>query len=90
MQDDSHTLLLMKSPIVFRDLRKEMDQLPAELNIGPMSNRKNTKEATPTAFLLPDEAAAIKELAADNVHIYFRQLPSQKTIEWDDIKNNFS
>lgn len=89
MEDDKNTLLLMKSPIVYRDLKNLMKALPDELNIGPMSNRKNTKEATPTAFLLADEADAIKDLVKMGVHVFFRQLPIHKAIEWDEIKNNF-
>ena len=89
MKDDSNTLLLMKSPEVFRDLRKAMDGLPAELNIGPMSSRKGTKEATPTAFLTPQEAEAIKDLSAEGVHVFFRQLPTHKAVEWEEIKDNF-
>lgn len=89
MGNNERTLLLMKSPIVYKDLRQEMDDLPTELNVGPMSNRKGTTPATPTAHLLPEEADAVKDLIAQGVHVYFRQVPSQKTVEWDEIKNNF-
>lgn len=89
MQDDVPTLLLMKSPVVYFDLNKEMEGLPTELNIGPMSNRKETKEATPTAYLLTQEAQAINDLTALGIRVFFRQLPSHKAVEWDEIKQNF-
>lgn len=89
MNNDVRTLLLMKSPIVYEELRKEVESLPLELNVGPMSNRKGTTPATPMAHLLPDEAEAIKQLVAQGVHVYFRQVPSQKTVEWDEIKSKF-
>lgn len=89
MQDDKKTLLLMKSPVVYRDLKRLMEALPNELNIGPMSNRKNSKEATPTAFLLDEEACAINDLVNMGVHVFFRQLPIHKAVEWEDIKHNF-
>lgn len=90
MQDDKKTLLLMKSPEVYCALKKEIEELPDELNIGPMSNRKGTLEATPTSFLLPKEASAIKELVQMGVHVFFRQLPIHKAVEWDEIKDNFA
>lgn len=89
MKDTSRTLLLMKSPIVYKELREEMDDLPLELNVGPMSNRKGTIAATSTAHLLSEEADAVKALIAQGVHVYFRQVPSQKTVEWDEIKDKF-
>ncbi|MDU5107849.1 PTS sugar transporter subunit IIB [Clostridium sp.] len=89
MNNDERTLLLMKNPIVYMNLRKEVANLPLELNIGPMSNRRGTTPATQTAHLLPQEADAIKELTEEGVHVYFRQVPSQKTVEWDEVKDKF-
>ncbi|HWS44200.1 MAG TPA: PTS sugar transporter subunit IIB [Pseudoflavonifractor sp.] len=89
MEDQVRTLVLMKSPLVYRALRAALPGIPAELNIGPMSNRKGSISVTYAAHLIPEEAAAIKELAADHVHVYFRQIPSQKTVEWDEVKDKF-
>ncbi|MXQ74353.1 PTS transporter subunit IIB [Clostridiaceae bacterium DONG20-135] len=89
MKDQVKTLLLMKNPIVYEELRRHIEDLPMELNIGPMSNRKGTVAATPQAQLLPDEAEAIKHLTADGVRVFFRQIPSQKAVEWDEVKDRF-
>lgn len=89
MTNQIRTLLLMKSPEVYQALYEQIENLPKELNIGPMSNRSGTISATATAHLLACEADAIKHLVAKGVHVYFRQVPSQKSVEWDEIKQNF-
>ncbi|MEG1702279.1 MAG: PTS sugar transporter subunit IIB [Erysipelotrichaceae bacterium] len=89
MSNDVKTLVLMKSPTTYVVLRKEMSDMNDELNVGPMSNRKGTTPATPTTHLLAEEAESVKELVAQGIHVYFRQVPSQKTVEWDEIKNKF-
>ena len=89
VEDDSRTLVLMKVPQTFVQLRREVEGLPNSLNIGPMSSKANATEATPFAFLLPEEAAACKELAAQGVQIYFRQTSNNKTTLWEDVADRF-
>ncbi len=89
MGSDMRTLVLMKSPIVYRQLLEAMPELPKELNIGPMSNRKGTTAVSSNTNLLPEEAQAVKDLVAANIHVYFRQVPSQKLVEWDEVKDRF-
>ena len=89
VEDDSRTLILMKVPQTFVQLRGEVAGLPDALNIGPVSSKDNAKEATPFAFLLPEEAAACKELAAQGVEVYFRQTSKQRPIPWEDVANRF-
>lgn len=87
--DDVRTLVLMKSPEVYRDLLGMVEGLPKELNVGPMSKRKGTTQVTPTCHLLPQEAQAVKEAVAAGAHVYFQQVPSQPVVEWDDVKDRF-
>ena len=89
MEKNVRTLILMKSPVVYRDLMKEVENLPKELNVGPMTNRKGSVEVHPAIHLMPDEGAAIKEIAEMGVHVFFRQVPSQPVIEWADVKDKF-
>lgn len=89
VEDDSRTLILMKVPQTFVQLRREVAGLPDSLNIGPVSSKENAKEATPFAFLLPEEAAACKELAAQGVEIYFKQTSNNKTTPWKDVADRF-
>lgn len=86
--NSSTTLILMRSPSVFVELRKGVDGLPNEFNIGPMSSKKDAKQITPYAYLLHNEIEALKQLEAEGIHIYFRQLSTTKLTEWNDIKNN--
>ena len=45
-EEKESVLVLVKDPCVALKLLKATDKLPKELNIGPMSNRNNTKKAT--------------------------------------------
>ncbi len=83
------TLVLMKSPIVYLELLKAMDDLPKELNVGPMTKRKGSISVHPAINLMPDEGAAVKEAVSMGAHVYFRQVPDQALIEWEDVKDKF-
>jgi len=79
-------MVLVKDPCVALELMKTAEGLPKELNIGPMSNRSNTKKATFYSYLLPHETAACRELTAMGVRVFFRQVPNEKEIEWAEVK----
>ena len=83
------TLVLMKSPIVYLELLKAVDDLPKELNVGPMTKRKGSTPVTPTIHLMPDEAEAVKEATSMGARVWFRQVPEQPTVEWDEVKDKF-
>jgi mannose/fructose/N-acetylgalactosamine-specific phosphotransferase system component IIB len=87
--NDVKTLVLMKSPKVYVELLKAMEDLPKELNVGPMTNRKGTISVHPAINLMPDEGEAVKEAVSMGAHVYFRQVPDQALIEWDDVKDKF-
>ena len=87
--NDVRTMVLMKSPIVYLELLKAMDDLPKELNVGPMTNRKGSTSITPAINLMPDEAEAVKEAVGMGAHIYFRQVPEQPLVEWEQVKDKF-
>jgi mannose/fructose/N-acetylgalactosamine-specific phosphotransferase system component IIB len=54
-----------------------------------MSNRPDTKKATIYCSLTQAEAAAIRQLTAMDVRVYFNQVITQKTVEWADIQDQF-
>jgi len=81
------TLLLVKAPQTALNLFRELDGIPRELNIGPMSSRKNTQKATMYAYLSGDEIAAIEEMSLMGVRVYFNQTVDQKTEEWEKVKS---
>ena len=82
------TLILMKSPEVALELYERCPNLKKELNIGPMSNRPNTKKATMYCYLTDSETAAVEKLCDLGVRVYFNQVTDQKTVEWKEIKEN--
>ena len=86
MPPTESVLVLVKDPCVALKLLKATDKLPRELNIGPMSNRNNTKKATFYSYLLPEEAAACRELTEMGIRVFFRQVPDEKEIEWTEVK----
>jgi len=81
----SKTLVLMKTPRSAVKLFENIPELKKELNIGPMSNRKNTMKATNYAYLTPDEVEAIRSLDKMDVRVYFNQILEQKTIEAKEL-----
>lgn len=89
-EDDSNTIVLMKEPATFLSLINKIPDLEKSLNIGPMSSRKGTKPVTKQIHLLPEEAEAIKELTSKGVDVYFRQVPAEKTVKWEDKKHLFN
>ena len=78
-------LLLMKSPETALALFTRCAALKKELNIGPISNRPNTKKATMYCYLTPEETEAIQQLDALGVRVYFNQVTDQPTVEWKDM-----
>lgn len=80
------TLVLVKDPIIAIELQQNTDKLPKELNIGPMSNRNDTKKKTYFSFLLEKECEACEKLMELGVRVYFQQVPGEKEIEWDEVK----
>ncbi|OUN89526.1 PTS mannose/fructose/sorbose transporter subunit IIB [[Collinsella] massiliensis] len=89
MGNEERTLVLMKSPEVYCKLLERIPDLPKDLNVGPMSNRKGSTEVNPSIHLMPNESAACAEAADQGVHVWFRQVPGQPIIEWDSVKDRF-
>ncbi len=89
MINNENTLILMKTPQVYVELRKVIDGLPNNFNIGPMSSKKGATPATGWAHLLPEEVAAIKELVNSGVRVFFKQTQSNPLIEWKDLASKF-
>ena len=83
-----NTLVLVKSPQTALKLFQAIDNLPKELNIGPMSSRKNTRKATMYAYLSDEEIKAIDGIAGMGIRVYFNQVIDQKIDEWETIKAN--
>lgn len=90
VKNDISTLLLMRTPEVFLELRGHINGLPDRLNIGPMSSRKGTISATNFAYLTDSEIKSIKELVSQGVEVYFKQVASSKVIQWEEIENKFT
>ena len=89
LTNDVRTMVLMKSPIVFVELLKAMEELPKELNVGPMTKRKGSVAVHPAINLIAEEAEAVKEAVSMGAHVFFSQVPEQGRIEWDKVKDKF-
>lgn len=88
LKDNANTLILLKNPQIALELFKRHPELPKEFNIGPMSNRKESKKATMYAYLMENEIQAIEELSNMGVRVYFRQVAEQDEIPWEKISNS--
>ncbi len=89
MESPTATLLLVKQPQSCLALMNKVEGLPQQLNIGPMSKRPGTVAATRTIHLLPEEAHAIEELTQKGVRVYFQQVPTEKAVEWSEVRAKF-
>jgi mannose/fructose/N-acetylgalactosamine-specific phosphotransferase system component IIB len=82
ISDSEPTLLLIKYPRTFLKLRSMIAGLPNELNIGSQMAKKGTKY-TEYASLSAEDVEACKELAEDNVRVYFNAIGSSgSSVEW--------
>ncbi len=88
LESSDQTLVLFKNPLSAVVAFQEITTLPKEFNIGPMSNRKDTKKATMYAYLNDEEITALNTLSDLGVRVYFNQVIDQKTEEWSDIRKN--
>ncbi len=86
IHSSQNVLVLIKSPEAAAKIFKANPDLKKELNIGPMSNRKNTTKVTRFAYLTPEEVTAVNEMEAMGVRVYFNQTIDQKMEEWADVR----
>lgn len=86
VRNQTSSLILIKDPNVAVDIFKNVPNLKKELNIGPMSSRKDTVKATYFANLTIKEAEAIEKLHQNGVMVYFQQVTDQKSIKWESIR----
>ena len=84
--DSENTLVLFKNPLTALILFRAVNDIPKELNIGPVSNRKNTRKATMYAYLTDEEVMALDEMASMGIRVYFNQINDQNTEEWENVK----
>ena len=82
LDNNVRTMVLMKSPVVYVEL-------PKELNVGPMTKRKGSVAVHPAINLIAEEAEAVKEAVSMGAHVFFSQVPEQGRIEWDEVKDKF-
>ena len=89
LDDNEVVLILMKSPLSAPKLFDTIDALPKELNIGPMSSRKDTAKVTLYAYLTAEEISALNKLKEAGIRVYFNQVIDQKIDEWSQLADNF-
>jgi mannose/fructose/N-acetylgalactosamine-specific phosphotransferase system component IIB len=90
MNDESSTLLLMKKPQTYVQLRERIDSLPDSLNIGPQTIRNGCIICTPYAALNQEEADACRTLTKQGVRVFFNSIGSgQKFVEWTSVDKLF-
>ena len=83
-----NTLVLVKAPQTALKLFQAVGGLPKELNIGPMSSRKNAKKVMSYAYLTDEEVKAVNDLTGMGIRVYFNQTIDQKTEEWESVKGS--
>lgn len=76
-------LILAKTPITFKRMVENGVALK-EVNLGGMGLRGERTPFIKNVSASPDELAAIKEMRAKNVRVYYQLVPEQQIIEVDD------
>lgn len=83
---EDNTIILTRSP---KTMEKVMDAgFSPEIgyNIGPISNKPNTKKMASFCYLLDDEVQALKNIHQKGVYIFIQTVPDAEKLEWDDIE----
>lgn len=76
-------LILAKTPITFKRMVENGVALK-EVNLGGMGLRGERTPFIKNVSASPDELAAIKEMRAKSVRVYYQLVPEQQIIEVDD------
>ncbi|MEA4811279.1 MAG: PTS sugar transporter subunit IIB [Anaerolineaceae bacterium] len=87
LRSSINTLLLLKDLSGLNSIHQNVPDLPKELNVGPMSNRKGTTKITYFTYLNQKELEVIEQLSKDGFKVYFQQTLNQKPILWNAIQN---
>lgn len=88
MGNSDVTLLLIKFPRTYVELRQQIEGLPNELNIGSQMAKNGVKFAE-YATLGQEDIEACKQLASDQVRVYFNAIgASGAVVEWETAVKN--
>lgn len=87
IDNDEHTLLLMKNPRTYIPILEQIKELKNDLNIGPQMARKGIK-CVDYATLHPEDIEACKRLTEKGVRVFFNSIgASGSVIEWTSISS---
>ena len=87
LTDNVNTLLLMKHPSTYVELKGMISELPNDLNIGPQMARDGFK-CVDFATLTKEDVEACKQLTADGVRVYFNSIGASGAVtEWTSVAN---
>lgn len=80
-------MVLTKSPIAYAQMVAAGVPIK-EVNLGGMGIRGERKPFIKNVAASPDEVAAIEEMRAAGVHVYYQLVPEQAVIEVDEALAN--
>lgn len=89
IEDDSVSLLLVKHPKVYEEIRGLVSGLPNELNIGAQMAKNGVRFAD-YATLRQEDIESCKRLTEDGVRVYFNAIGASGTVvEWTNVGKNY-
>ncbi len=89
LKDDVPTLVLMRFPELYEEVLKRVPDMPKEINIANVPPADGKVQISTACYLSPEQLASVKRMGEAGVHIYFNLIPSQPTVEWNDVKNKY-
>lgn len=86
VSDSQNTLVLFRSPVIYKSLMENVDDLPKIMNIGPVAKKPGAQEVNTGTYLSKEDICAIESLVQNDVDVFFQIVPGEKKLSWDDVK----
>ncbi len=87
IDNDEHTLLLMKNPRTYIPILEQLSNLRNDLNIGPQM-AKNGMKCVDYATLHPEDIEACKQLTEMGIRVFFNSIGASGAVtEWTSISS---
>ena len=87
IDNNEHTLLLMKNPRTYIPILEQIRELKNDLNIGPQMARKGIK-CVDYATLHPKDVEACKRLTEMGIRVFFNSIGASGAVtEWTSISS---
>lgn len=89
MTNEVGTLILFRSPLVYKNLLEMIPDLPKIVNIGPVAKRNGSQEVNTGTYLTSEDFQVLDWLNQHGVELFFQVVPDQKKFGWEEAKKKY-